>query len=87
MAGEAAVSGLQFFLDRGLGAVVVPRALRAAGWPLETMDERYGADQSQNIRDTQWIEEATFAGDILLCKDLAIAPQPSGGASHLHDKR
>ena len=76
MAGEAAASGLRFFLDRGLGSVVVPRALRAAGWTLETMDERYGADQSQNIQDAQWIEEATLAGDVLLCKDLAIAQNP-----------
>lgn len=73
MAGDAATSGLRFFLDRGLGSVVVPRALRAAGWALETMDERYGTDRSQNIQDTQWIEEATVAGDVLLCKDLAIA--------------
>jgi hypothetical protein len=42
MAGEAAASGLRFFLDCGLGSVVVPGALRAAGWLLETMDERYG---------------------------------------------
>ena len=76
MAGEAAESGLRFFLDRGLGAYIVPRALRAAGWVLETMDERYGADQSQNIQDTQWIEESTLAGDVLLCKDLAIAQNP-----------
>jgi hypothetical protein len=71
--GEATTSGLRFFLDRGLGSLVVPRALRAAGWALETMDERYGADRSQEIQDTQWIEEATLHGDILLCKDLAIA--------------
>ena len=76
MAGEASESGLRFFLDRGLGAYVVPRVLRAAGWMLETMDERYGADQSQNIQDTRWIEEATLAGDVLLCKDLAIAQNP-----------
>ena len=76
MAGEAAASGLRFFLDRGLGAFVVPRALRAAGWTLETMDERYGADQSQSIQDAQWIEEATLAGDVLLCKDLAITQNP-----------
>lgn len=76
MAEEAAASGLHFFLDRGLGSVVVPGALRAAGWSLETMDERYGADQSQSIQDTQWIEEATLAGDVLLCKDLAIAQNP-----------
>lgn len=73
MPGEAAASGLRFFLDRGLGSLVVPRALRAANWDLETMDERYGSDRSQEIPDTQWIEEATLAGDVLLCKDLAIA--------------
>ena len=76
MAGGGAASGLRFFLDRGLGAFVVPRALRAAGWTLETMGERYGADQSQSIQDAQWIEEATLAGDVLLCKDLAIAQNP-----------
>lgn len=37
------------------------------------MDERYGTTVSQGIQDTQWIEEATLAGDVLLCKDLAIA--------------
>jgi hypothetical protein len=37
------------------------------------MDERYGKAESQKIQDTQWIEEAALAGDILLCKDLAIA--------------
>ena len=76
MTGEAAASGLRFFLDRGLGAFVVPRALRAADWTLETMDERYGVDQSQSIQDVRWIEEATLAGDVLLCKDLAIAQNP-----------
>lgn len=73
MAGEAAASGLRFFLDRGLGSIIVPRALRQADWTLETMDERYGAGQPQGIQDIQWIEEATPAGDVLLCKDRAIA--------------
>jgi PIN like domain len=73
VAGEAAVSGLRFFLDRGLGALIVPRALRQTGWNIETMDERYGADQSQSIQDVRWIEEATLTGDVLLGKDLAIA--------------
>ena len=40
------------------------------------MDERYGKEESQNILDTQWIEEATLAGDVLLCKDVAIAHNP-----------
>lgn len=76
MAGEAEASGLRFFLDRGLGSRIVPQALRDAGWVLETMDERYGKDASQSIEDTRWIEEATLAGDVLLCKDLAIAHNP-----------
>jgi hypothetical protein len=71
--GGAAAAGLRFFLDRGLGSRIVPEALRQAGWMLETMDERYGKAESQKIKDTQWIEEASLAGDVLLCKDLAIA--------------
>lgn len=59
MPGEAGASGLRFFLDRGLGSLVVPRALRAAGWVLETMDERYGAEQSMEIQDT--LHERTTA--------------------------
>lgn len=73
MASGAAASNLRFFLDRGLGSRVVPRALREAGWVIETMDERYGKTSSQGIQDTQWIEEAALAGDVLLGKDLAIA--------------
>ena len=73
---EAAASGLRFFLDRGLGSRVVPQALREAGWVIETMDERYGKTSSQGIQDTQWIEEAALAGDVLLGKDLAIARNP-----------
>lgn len=67
---------LRFFVDRSLGAHVVPDALRNAGWVLETMDERYGADDSQLIQDTRWIEEATDRGDVILCKDLRIARNP-----------
>jgi PIN like domain len=67
---------LQFFLDRGLGSIIVPTALRGAGWILETMDERYGKDVSQRISDIQWVEEATNNGDVLLCKDLRIAKNP-----------
>jgi hypothetical protein len=76
VAGEAAASGLRFFCDRGLGSRIVPQALREAGWVLETMDERYGKSESNRIEDTQWIEEAALAGDILLCKDVAIAQNP-----------
>jgi hypothetical protein len=76
MPGRRAEPVLRFFLDRGLGSLIVPRALRAAGWILETMDERYGVQESQRISDTQWIEEATENGDVLLSKDLRIAKNP-----------
>jgi hypothetical protein len=37
------------------------------------MDGRDGKASSQDVQDTQWIEDASLAGDVLLCKDLAIA--------------
>lgn len=67
---------LRFFLDRSLGSHVVPDALRAAGWVLQTMDERYGAAMSPSIKDVRWIEEAAVQGDVILCKDLRIASNP-----------
>jgi hypothetical protein len=58
-------SELTFFLDRNLGSQIVPGALRAAGWVLETMDER-GAEQpggdpgdrpahQRDLHDGEWI--------------------------------
>jgi hypothetical protein len=66
-------SGLQFFTDRGLGSRIVPTRLRQAGWQLETMDERYGVGASQSVSDVDWIGTAAARGEVLLCKDLAIA--------------
>lgn len=84
----AALTDLRFFLDRGLGAHIVPVALRARGWVLTTMDERYGADRSQRIEDEQWISEATNRGEVLLCKDKAIARGPvEARAVYMHDAR
>jgi hypothetical protein len=73
----ADLSDLWFFLDRGLGSVVVPAALRARGWQLTTMDERYGGERSQCISDAEWIGEAARRGEVLLCKDRAIARGPA----------
>ncbi|WP_173078320.1 hypothetical protein [Phytohabitans rumicis] len=47
--------------------------LRQAGWDLVTMDERYGVTASQSVSDEDWIAEAASRGEVLLCKDLAIA--------------
>ncbi|HEY0216177.1 MAG TPA: hypothetical protein VGC57_07290 [Cellulomonas sp.] len=67
----------RFFLDRGLGARLVPAGLRTAGWQVTTMDERYGAEVSQHVADTDWIRDATALGECLLTKDTAIARRPA----------
>lgn len=66
-----------FFLDRGLGSVLVPEGLRAHGWRVTTMDERYGVAASQDIADVDWIRDATEVGDCLLTKDSAMARNPT----------
>lgn len=60
---------------------MVPNALKAAGWVLETMDGRYGADRSPSIKDIEWIEDAATRGDVILCKDLRIAYNPLEAAA------
>lgn len=67
----------RFFLDRGLGSRIVPDGLRAAGWHVSTMDERYGKQVSLGLADVDWIREATAAGECLLTKDTAIARRPA----------
>lgn len=63
----------RFFVDRGMGARIVPEALQAAGWLLTTMDQRYGPGLSQNVDDVTWIREAAERGECLLTKDAAVA--------------
>lgn len=45
------------------------------------MDERYGIQSSQLIKDVQWIEDAAEQGDVLLCKGLRIATNPLEAAA------
>lgn len=70
-------SGPQFFLDRGLGSVIVPSGLRDRGWHVTTMDERYGPAESQDVADVDWIRDATGRGECLITKDVAIARNPA----------
>lgn len=41
------------------------------------MDERYGRDRSQRITDAEWVGDAASRGEVLLCKDRAIAARPA----------
>jgi hypothetical protein len=66
----------QFFSDRSLGDHEVPETLRAAGWLVVSMRERYGSVTAQALADIDWIRDATAAGEVLLTGDKAIAKRP-----------
>lgn len=67
------VGDVRFFMDRGMGAHIVANGLRDRGWSVTTMNERYGSEVGEGLADTQWIEDATRAGEVCLCKDERIA--------------
>lgn len=70
------MSELRFFLDRSLGDHEVPNALRAAGWHVVSMRERYGSVTAQGLADIDWIRDATSEGEVMLTGDKAIAKRP-----------
>ncbi|MGV8883620.1 MAG: hypothetical protein ACOH19_15850 [Rhodoglobus sp.] len=65
-----------FFVDRGVGSRLIPEGLRAIGWEVVTMDERYGKQASQSIPDTQWIHDASALGEVVITKDRNVAKRP-----------
>ena len=67
------MTGARFFVDRGVGSRIVPDGLRAIGWHVVTMDERYGTDASQRISDADWIRDSSTHDEVILTKDRAIA--------------
>lgn len=60
------------FVDRSLGAFVVPRLLREGGISLTTMRDHYGEDVAQRVDDVEWLIEIVEQGWIGFCKDSAI---------------
>lgn len=60
---------LTFFVDRSLGAVFLPEALRAIEWDIVVMQEVYGRQLCQDLDDPPWIEEVTEKGQVILTKD------------------
>lgn len=67
----------RFFIDRSLGAKLIPSALRTAGWNIITMRERYGETTGQTLSDTEWVRDAAVAGDAILTKDDRVATRPA----------
>ncbi len=70
------MADLRFFSDRSLGDHDVPGALRAAGWQVVSMRERYGSVTAQQLADIDWIKDAVAEGEVLLTGDKAIAKRP-----------
>lgn len=62
----------EFFLDRSLGPVRVPRLLRASGLSLITLTEHYGWPRDQHVPDSEWLELVGSRGWIALTKDKRI---------------
>ena len=70
------MADVRFFADRSLGDHDVPEALRASGWQVVSMRERYGSVTAQALADIDWIHDATAEGAVLLTGDKAIAKRP-----------
>ena len=62
----------KFFLDRSLGRIAVPAALREDGWEVVTLAEHYGMPRDEEVADTEWIAEAASQGWPVLMKDKRI---------------
>lgn len=60
------------FVDRSLGALQLPAALRDAGFALTTMREHYGEVEAQRVADVEWIALTAERGWIGFHKDAEI---------------
>jgi hypothetical protein len=70
-------STLEFFIDRSLGRVVVPAALRAAGFVVHTMADVYGERIGQGLKDETWLRDVGQHGWVVLMKDDATRRRPA----------
>ncbi len=66
----------EFFVDRSVGEVVVPSALRATGYIVHTLRSLYGERIAQTIDDEVWLRRAGGEGWIVLVKDKKIRRRP-----------
>lgn len=65
------------FLDRSLGRVQVPSALKAAGLRVRTLAEEYGLPRDEGVADTEWLAHAGRNGWPVLMKDERIRYRPA----------
>jgi len=71
------------FLDRSLGRIKVPRALRDAGLRLVTLAEHYGVPADEEVADEEWLTLAGSKGWVVFMKDTRIRYNPAERAAVL----
>jgi PIN like domain len=67
----------EFLIDRSLGRLTVPEALRSVGLTVHTLAEVYGEEAAQETEDVDWIRLAAERGWVVLCKDDRIRRRPA----------
>src|SRR3954452_10593963 len=67
----------EFFIDRSLGRLAVPNALRAHGLVVHTMADVYGEHVGQGLKDETWLRDVGEHGWGVLMKDDAIRRRPA----------
>ncbi len=71
------------FLDRSLGRIKVPQALRDAGLRLVTLAEHYGVPADEEVADEEWLTLAGSEGWVVFMKDTRIRYNPAERAAVL----
>lgn len=67
----------EFPIDRSLGELSLPGALRDRGEVVHTLRSIYGSRRSQDVRDEEWLELAGANDWVVLTKDSAIRRRPA----------
>lgn len=57
------------FVDRSVGRILVPQALREMGFTVHTLWEVYGPQREQDLGDGEWISDSADNGWVCLTRD------------------
>lgn len=63
----------EVLVDRSLGTIAVPDALRSVGFTVHTLDDIFG---ERPVEDVEWIRYADAQGMLVACKDDRIRRRP-----------
>jgi len=67
----------EFLIDRSLGRLTLPAALRAVELTVWTLADVYGEQAAQEVQDHNWIALAAERDWVVLCKDDRIRRRPA----------